>query len=187
MKIAPSEWQLARRTGRTEAVILFVISGQTFAITASAIHEIRSTDSISGAASEITVEGIAKVRHVLHRGRKSYYVVNGCAHFGLPTSRPALVLVLRHCHVAVLVDAIDRMETISLLMALPPGFSGPERAWYRGVTLIGEDMVPVVNPSGFLTERELAQLNTVAKVDEALSSEDARNGTAEEENRVASQ
>lgn len=87
MKIAPSEWQLARRTGRTEAVILFVISGQTFAITASAIHEIRSTDSISGAASEITVEGIAKVRHVLHRGRKSYYVVNGCAHFGLPTSK----------------------------------------------------------------------------------------------------
>lgn len=187
MKIAPSEWQFARKTGRTEAVILFMISGQMFAITASAIHEIRSTDSISGAASEIEVAGLAKVRHVVHRGRKIYYVVNGCAHFGLPTSRPTLVLVLRHSHVAVLVDAIDRMEMISLLMALPASFSGPERAWYRGVTLIGEDVVPVVNPSGFLTENELAQLGAVVKAEDVTASESARSDTSEEVNRAVSQ
>jgi chemotaxis signal transduction protein len=187
MKIAPSEWQFARRSGRTEAVILFIISGQMFAITASAIHEIRSTDSISGAASEIEVEGLAKVRHVVHRGRKFYYVVNGCAHFGLPTSRPTLVLVLRHSRVAVLVDAIDRMETISLLMALPASFSGAERAWYRGVTLIGEDIVPVVNPSGFLTEDELARLGAVAKLGEVAAGESARSDAGEEVNRAVSQ
>ncbi|HEV2289599.1 MAG TPA: chemotaxis protein CheW [Candidatus Acidoferrales bacterium] len=187
MKIAPSEWQLARKTGRTEAVILFTISGQMFAITASAIHEIRSTDSISGVASEIEVQGLSKVRHVVQRGRKAYYVVNGCAHFNLAISRPTLVLVLRHTHVAVLVDAIDRMETISLLMALPASFSGPERAWYRGVTLIGEDIVPVVNPSGFLTENELARLEAVAKADDAAASENVQGDASEETKRAVSQ
>lgn len=161
MKIAPKELQSARRSRRTEAVILFVVSGQTFAVAASAIHEIRSTDSLSSAASEIPLEGFAKVRHRLRRGRRSYYVVNACAHFGLPTSRPTLVLVLRNSRVALLVDRIDRMEPLSLLLPLPLVFSGLERAWYRGLMLLGEDVVPVLNPAGFLTDKEIAQLDAV--------------------------
>lgn len=159
MKIVSSELQSSRRHSRAEPVILFVVAEQTFAIAASAIHEIRSTDSISAAASEIAVKDMPQVRHRLRRGRKLYYVVNACAHFGLPASRPTLVLVLRNSRVAVLVDQIDRMETMSRLTALPQSFSGPERAWYRGLTLVGESVVPVLNPSGFLTQQEIVQLD----------------------------
>jgi chemotaxis signal transduction protein len=162
MKIAPSEPRQGRRSSRSEPVILFSIAGQTFAINASAIQEIRTTDSISAAATEVSPAGIAKVRHRLRRGRKFFHVVNGCVHFGLPTSRPAQVVILRNYRIAVLVDSIDRMQTMTLLMALPPGFLGPERSWYRGITLVAENVVPVVNPSGFLTEQELAQLDAAA-------------------------
>lgn len=162
MKIAPSEPRQGRRSSRSEPVILFSITGQPFAINASAIQEIRTTDSISAAASEVSVAGIAKVRHRLRRGRKTFHVVNGYLHFALPASRPAQVIVLRNQRIAVLVDSIDRMETMTLLMALPPGFCGPERSWYRGITLIAEDVVPVVNPAGFLTEHEMAQLDAAA-------------------------
>jgi chemotaxis signal transduction protein len=162
MKIAPSEPRQGRRYSRSEPVILFSIAGQTFAINANAIQEIRTTDSISAAASEVSIAAIAKVRHRLRRGRKTFHVVSGCLHFGLPTSRPAQVIVLRNQRIAVLVDSIDRMETMRLLMALPPGFCGPERSWYRGMTLIAENVVPVVSPSGFLTQNEMAQLDAEA-------------------------
>jgi chemotaxis signal transduction protein len=162
MKIAPSEPRQGRRFSRSEPVILFSVAGQMFAINANAIQEIRTTDSISAAASDVSVAAIAKVRHRLRRGRKTFHVVNGCLHFGLPTSRPAQVIVLRNQRIAVLVDSIDRMETMRLLMALPPGFCGPERSWYRGMTLIAESVVPVVSPSGFLTQNEIAQLDAAA-------------------------
>jgi chemotaxis signal transduction protein len=162
MKIAPSELRAGRRVSRSEPVILFSIAGQMFAINANAIQEIRTTDSISAAASEVSLPGIPKVRHRLRRGRKPFHVVNGCAHFGLPPSRPTQVVVLRSHRIAILVDSIDRLETMSVLMALPPGFCGPERSWYRGITLVAENVVPVVSPAGFLTEQELAQLDAAA-------------------------
>lgn len=161
MKIVSSGFQSPRQLGRTEEVILFAVAGHTFAIAASAIEEIRSTDGFSSATSEIAPRAIPKVLHRLRRGRKWYYVVNACAHFDLPVSRPTLVLVLRHSHVAVLVDQIDRIETISRLMVLPQSFSGAERVWYRGVTLIDDNVVPVLNPDGFLTQNELGQLGAL--------------------------
>lgn len=173
MKIAPSEPRLGRRSARNEPIILFSIARQEFAINANAIQEIRTTDSISAAASEVSLPGIAKVRHRLRRGRKNFYVINGCVHFGLPTSRPTQVVVLRSHRIALLVDSIDRMETMSFLMALPPGFCGPERSWYRGITLVAESVVPVVNPSGFLTEQELAQLEAASAAETDGSSEES--------------
>lgn len=169
MKIAPSEPRQGRRSSRSEPVILFSIAGQMFAINANAIQEIRTTDSISAAATEVSPAGIPKVRHRLRRGRRFFHVVNGCTHFGLPMSRPAQVVVLRNSRVAVLVDSIERMETMTFLMALPPGFCGPERAWYRGITLVAENVVPVVSANGFLTEQELAQLDAAAVEAEAAA------------------
>ncbi|MFZ0641302.1 MAG: chemotaxis protein CheW [Candidatus Acidiferrales bacterium] len=174
MKIAPSEPRQGRRSSRSEPVILFSIAGQMFAINANAIQEIRTTDSISSAASEVSYASIAKVRHRLRRGRKSLHVINGCVHFGLPTSRPAQVVVLRNHRIAVLVDSIDRMETMTLLMALPPGFCGPERAWYRGITVVAGNVVPVVSPAGFLTEQELAELDVAAAESDAAAEAAAR-------------
>lgn len=182
MKIAPSEPRQGRRSSRSEPVILFSIAGHTFAINASAIQEIRTTDSISASASEVSVAAVAKVRHRLRRGPQTLHVVNGCLHFGLPASRPAQVIVLRNQRIAVLVDSIDRMETMTLLMALPPGFCGPERSWYRGMTLIAENIVPVVSPAGFLTEQEMAQLDASAS-----GSESEAESHAEIENQASSE
>jgi chemotaxis signal transduction protein len=173
MKIAPGESRTMRRTGRTEPVILFLVAGQMFAISAGSILEIRSTDSLSSSASEIHQARLPKVRHRLRRGGKSLYVVNASEHFGLPHSRPTLVLVLRGCRVAVLVDRIDRMETMSVLRSLPRPFRGPERAWYRGITLMGEEVVPVVSPSGFLAEGELSFLDDISRSADSVQAEPA--------------
>lgn len=159
MKIAPSERRTSRRTSSSEPVIAFSISGQTLAISANAIQEIRTTDSVAAGAVEISVGEVGKVRHCLPGRREATYIVTGWHHFGLVASRPAQVILLRNSRVGVLVDSIDRMETMRILMGLPAGFWGPERVWYRGITMFGENVIPVVNPSGFLSAREIAALD----------------------------
>lgn len=187
MRIAPNKSPATRGSGRTEPVILFLVSGQTFAISASAVHEIRSTDSLSGTAAELHRSPVSKVGHLLRRSRKAYYVVNACEHFRLPAARPTLVLILRSAPVALLVDRIDRMEAMSLLMALPHAFCGAERVWYRGLTLMDEDVVPVVNPAGFLTETELSLLETALAAGDSAGTENERteNRTPADEHGVA--
>jgi hypothetical protein len=44
------------------------------------------------------------------------------------------------------------------LQALPQAFCNEERLWYRGVTALDQNVVPVVNPEGFLTSEEIALL-----------------------------
>jgi chemotaxis signal transduction protein len=179
MKIASSESQGTRRPRRSEPVILFTISGQMFAISASAMHEIRNTDSLSAAAVEISCATVPKVRHLLRRGNSTLFVVSGFEHFGLPPSRAEHAILLRHSRIGVLVEAIDRMEGMTVLLALPPGFSGPERSWYRGITLVSGNAVPVINPSGFLNEQEFANLDAAAM--SALQKNEAHNSTAAEQ------
>ncbi len=102
------------------------------------------------------------MRHTIERDDQSYYVVNACLHFHLRPSRPSLVLTLRDSRVAVLVDRIEHMTEITTLHALPQAFSGEERGWYRGLALVGERVVPVVDPAGFLTEREMETLEATS-------------------------
>jgi chemotaxis signal transduction protein len=150
------------RLRRPEQVILFLVSGQPFAIAADAVKEIRSTDSLAGAAVEFESSEVPKVRHVIERGHRMCYVVNGCAHFRLPSSRPALALVLRQFRVAFLVDSVDRIAEIPAVYALPLAFSGEERTWYRGLAYIEEHVIPVVHPGGFLTREQFEQLDRLA-------------------------
>src|ERR1700728_5084868 len=158
MKIAAQDAVKARKSRRPEAVILFNVSNQLFAIAADSVQEMRSTDSL-GAALEIEQQEISKVRHTIERGHRTYYVVNACAHFGLRIMRPTLVLMLRQIRVAVLVDKIERMAEISGLHALPRAFVGAERQCYRGLAYLEDQVIPVVNPLGFLTSQDCAQLD----------------------------
>lgn len=171
MKIAPSERRAARRASRSEPVIAFSISGQTFAISANAVQEIRTTDSVAACAVEISVTSKPKVRHCLPSGRGATYIVSGWLHFGLSASRPAQVILFRDSRVGVLVDSIDGMETMRILMNLPAGFCGPERSWYRGVTILGENVIPVVSPAGFLSAEEMDELDAEASSGLAPDSE----------------
>ncbi|MGH9743835.1 MAG: chemotaxis protein CheW [Candidatus Acidiferrum sp.] len=144
---------------RTEQIILFRVSGQLFAVSSASVQEVRSVDSLSGAATEINQPTLRKVKHVLRRGDRSLYVVNAAAHFGLPVSSAGLVFVLRKTRTALLVDGMDKMATMTRLQALPLAFCHEERQWYRGLTALDQNVIPVVNPEGFLNAEEFALLD----------------------------
>jgi chemotaxis signal transduction protein len=152
----------SRRRPRSETVVLFTVAHQEFAIAADSVQEIRSTDALAGAANEIEQPALSKVGHTMEHGRRAYYVVNAGVHFGLPVSRPALVLILRQSRVAVLIDRIERMTEISAVYSLPMAFSGEERRWYRGLAYLDDVVIPVVQPDGFLTAEELETLDRAA-------------------------
>lgn len=162
MTIAAHESHKPARARRPEQVIVFLIARQTFAIAAEAVKEIRSTDSLAGAAVEFDSAEVPKVRHFIERGHHTYYVVNGCSHFNLPTSRPTLALILRQFRAAILVDAIERMTEIAAVHPLPLAFSGEERTWYRGLAYLDDCVIPIVHPGGFLTRQQFEQLDRLA-------------------------
>jgi len=156
--------QAALHRGRhTETVVLFIVANQMFAVAADSVHEIRSTDSIAGAAHEIEHPEVPKVRHTIERSGRTYYVVNAGMHFGLPVTRPSLVMILRQFRAALLVDRIDRMAEISRVHPLPHAFAGDERRWYRGLAYLDDSVIPVVAPRGFLTPREFQELDGVQR------------------------
>jgi hypothetical protein len=148
--------------GGPETVVLFAVAHQTFAIAADAVQEFRSTDGLAAAATEIEDPELPKVRHTFDRGRRTYYIVNAGMHFGLPVTRPTLVLILRRLRAAVLVDRIERMAEIPSLHPLPQAFTGEARQWYRGLAYLEDQVIPVLNPCGFLTAQEFEQLDRLA-------------------------
>jgi chemotaxis signal transduction protein len=161
---------------RSEQIILFRVSGQLFAVSSASVQEVRSADSLSGGAIEITAPGLRKVRHVLRRGDRSLFIVNGAAHFGLPPSAGVLVFVLRKTRTALLIDGIEKMTAMTRLQALPLSFCHEERQWYRGLTALDQTVVPVVRPEGFLSSEDLALLDAALPPQEILG-EEAVEGT----------
>jgi chemotaxis signal transduction protein len=65
---------------------------------------------------------------------------------------------LRGSAAAVLVDHTDRIIEIGAVHALPRAFQGEERQWYRGLAMIDERVVPVVDPAAFMSKSEHAVL-----------------------------
>jgi len=162
---------------RSEQVILFRVSGQLFAVSSASVQEVRSVDSLAGVSTEINQPNLRKVRHVLHRGDKSLYVVNSALHFGLPATSAGLVFVLRKTRTALLVESMERMAKMTRLQALPLAYCQDERQWYRGLTALDQTVIPVVNPEGFLTPEEFAFLD--AAVLPQLAADDAAKGEPE--------
>ena len=144
---------------RSEQIILFRIGEQLFALSSSSVQEVRSADSLSGGAYEISAPGIDKVRQFVRRGTNTLFLVSGAAHFGLSTPDGILAFVLRNTRTALLVDSIEKMTAITRLQALPLSFCHEERQWYRGLTALDQTVVPVVRPEGFLSDDELITLD----------------------------
>jgi len=147
---------------RQEAVIVFVVSGMEFAIPANAVHEIRSTDSLSAEASSVELAEIPWVKHTIERGGSAHYVMGVGAFFGLARTRPSLVLLLRGVRCGLLVDRIERMDALSQIYALPQAFQGDERRWYLGLALFEDGVVPMLNPRGLLTAEQIEKLDARA-------------------------
>ena len=144
---------------RTEQIILFRASSEVFAISSGSVQEVRSVDGLAGAPVAVSEPRLQKVRHALRRGNKNVYVVNTAIHFGLRPSPAVLIFLLRKSRVALLVDAIEKMTTMTRLQALPGAFCNEERRWYRGLTVLDQNVIPVVDPAGFLTSEELFLLD----------------------------
>ena len=162
MSLSSREAPRSRRVPTREGVILFTVGRFSFAVAASAVQEVRSADSLAGSAIELN-SGVGKVRHFVEHYRRTYFVVNAAAHFGLARTRPTIILILRDSPVALLADRIENMTEISGVLPLPPAFVGDERQWYRGLAYVAKRIVPVVNPAGFLTVGELETLDAAAR------------------------
>jgi len=145
---------------RTEQIILFRVSGQTFAISSASVQEVRSVDNIAGMARDLPESHLSKVRHSIRRGDRTLYIVNAAIHFGLQPHPASLVFFLRRTRTALLIDGIDKMTTMTRLRALSLAFQGEERNWYRGLTALDQAVVPVVHPEGFLSLEELTLLES---------------------------
>jgi chemotaxis signal transduction protein len=143
------------RSRRGEAVILFTVAGQKFAIAADAVEEIRSTEGMKPLAHSFA-RG-TKVRHMLLRDHRQYPVIDTNVHLRMLSSHPTRLLLLRQ-HLAMTADSIERMAEIATLHPLPKAFAGEERQWYRGLALLGEDVVPVLNSAALLSPAELEAL-----------------------------
>ena len=172
----------------TEDMIVFTVHGSRFAISASAVDEIRNMDGLVPHVGTGRVpESQSKVRYTLIRqasgngksdpasgARRNtgnlkdedvYFVVAAGAHFrmSMSGSKVSRVLLLRDCATAVLVDGIERMMQVSTVIALPLAFTGEERSWYRGLTVVDEQVIPVINPATFLSRVEVSTLQASYK------------------------
>jgi chemotaxis signal transduction protein len=165
MRLAPRPKPAALKS---EQIILFRVGGALFAISSASVQEVKSVDSLAGAAAEIKNSGIKKVRHALERDDQTLFVVNGTMHFSLPLTPGTLVFILYETRTALLIDRIEKMTSMTHLQALPSAFSGPERLWYRGLTALDQTVVPVVSPDGFLTADELFLLDAAVAEKSAL-------------------
>jgi chemotaxis signal transduction protein len=142
-----------------EMVILFVAGGVKFAIAADAVDEVRELGGLKEFSAGISHPKLEKVRHTLDRQGHRYFVLDACAHFGTRSRRPTRLMVLRHARAAVMVDSVDRMQEIQFIRPLPDAFSGKERDWYRGLTVLKGRVVPVVKPEAFLSKVDVALLD----------------------------
>ena len=141
---------------RIEPVILFAIGATKLAIAANAVDEIRNLDGLVSCSMSSAYRNLRKVKFTFERNRKRYLVVDANLHFHTAPTRATRILVLRNSTVAVLVDSIDRMCELDAVRKLPQTFSGEERGWYRGLTVVGDQVIPVINPQGFLSKAESA-------------------------------
>lgn len=158
MRISPTRQRNGTSPRAKETVIVFSVGGNTFALAASAVDEIREIAGLQGIESRIS-----KVRHTLNRQGRQYFVVDSARHFRLTSANPGRLMILRKQPVAVIVDAIDRMQEIQSIQALPDGFIGEERTWYRGLTLLSGKVVPVVHAEAFLSKVEITLLSAALR------------------------
>ena len=143
-------------------MILFVVGEHTFAISASAVTEIQSTQEMKPLASQMFRYG--KVHHTITREGRRYWVVDANIHFAMMPTQSSRLLMLAESPVAVKVDAIVRMADIGKMLPLPQSFKGDERDWYLGLTLLDGMVVPVVNPASFLSRFDMEALEKTSPV-----------------------
>ncbi len=154
MKLFRSARKKTSHLRQGESAILFGIGEFSFLIAAEEVDEIREMVGLESVAAVTMRTSVAKIRNTVYKAGQMYFVIDGSLHFHMPPSRPTRLMLLRNQPVAVTVDSIDRMTEIERVLPVPKTFQGPERNWYRGLAILNEKVVPVVNGVAFLTAAE---------------------------------
>jgi chemotaxis signal transduction protein len=157
------------RTRHAEAAILFAVGPYKFAIAASEVDEIRDMHGLTPASLINGPMAVQKVRYLLRRERRSYHVVDASMHFHMLPSTASRIMVLRGGLVALTADNIDRMTDITVMAPLPLAFQGEETKWFRGVALIDNAVVPVVNSKTVLSNAEVEQARAILAAEGATA------------------
>ena len=120
-------------------VILFGVGPYRLGISAAALKEIRSPRRLSSEGSAGHQEESSGCEVILSVGTL----------LGVRTGSEGRLLVLRSQNVGIRVDQVERMIEIGKVFPIPQAFQGEERSWYSGITLVGEAIVPLLNPETF--------------------------------------
>ena len=140
---------MSRRGALRETVVLFTVGEGRFAIAASAVQEVCGLEGLVALAP---AQRSRSVRHMLQRRDGTRLVVDARLYFGMSSGACQRLLLLRFPGVAVLVGSVDRMQEITALYSLPRAFRGQERQWFRGLSLLHDGVVPVVDANALVAE-----------------------------------
>jgi chemotaxis signal transduction protein len=121
-----------------EPVVIFRVGDHRFALASAEVEEIRDLH-----------QGSLPMAVATRGNRGQIPVVPADQVFGLPSAKLEQLLVLKTRGVAVGIGQIEGMAELREIVALPRGFYGQERSWYRGLGLVRGQVVPVVNAAIF--------------------------------------
>ncbi len=140
---------MSRRSVLHETVLVFTVGEGRFAIAASAVQEVCG---VEGMAAVAPAQRSRSVRHILQRRDGTRLVIDAPVYFGMRASAGQRLLLLRSAGLALLVGGVDRMQEITALYSLPRAFHGQERRWFRGLSLLHDGVVPVLDARALVAE-----------------------------------
>jgi len=124
---------------RGEPVVIFRLGTQRFVIASAEVEEIRDLPP-GNLPPAVAARGNGRPIPVIAADRV----------FGVSSVKLEQLLVLKARRVAVAISQIEGMAELREIVALPRGFHGQERSWYRGLGLVRQQIMPVVNAAIFV-------------------------------------
>jgi len=124
---------------RGEPVVIFRLGSQRFIIASAEVEEIRDLPP-GNLPPAVATRGNCRPIPVIAADRI----------FGVSSVKLEQLLVLKARRVAVAISQIEGMAELREIVALPRGFHGLERSWYRGLGLVRQQIMPVVNAAIFV-------------------------------------
>ena len=124
---------------RGEPVVIFRLGTQRFVIASAEVEEIRDLPP-GELPPAVAARGHGRPIPVIAADRI----------FGVSSVKLEQLLVLKARRVAVAISQIEGMAELREIVALPRGFHGQERSWYRGLGLVRQQIMPVVNAAIFV-------------------------------------
>jgi chemotaxis signal transduction protein len=124
---------------RGEPVVIFRLGSQRFVIASAEVEEIRDLPP-GNLPPSVAARGNGRPIPVIAADRV----------FGVSPVKLEQLLVLKARRVAVAISQIEGMAELREIVALPRGFHGQERSWYRGLGLVRQQIMPVVNAAIFV-------------------------------------